>query len=63
MSEVPLYRADRALKVAELLDRLRAILHLPVARSEEPEQLLRRNVKRFRGGLVFKAHRLYITQR
>jgi len=23
------------------------------------EQLLRRNVKRFRGGLVFKAHRLF----
>ena len=26
------------------------------------EQLLSRNVKRFRGGLVFKAHRLCITQ-
>jgi len=25
------------------------------------EQLLRRNVKRFRGGLVFKAHRLFVS--
>jgi len=29
-----------------------------VAAKEVPFQLLRRNVQRFRGGLVFKAHRL-----
>ena len=31
---------------------------LEAVRMEQDAQLLRRNVKRFRGGLVFKAHRL-----
>jgi len=34
---------------------------VPLQKVDHREQLLHRNVQRFRGGLVFKAHRLCVT--
>jgi len=49
MSEVPLYSRSSHRRAAEL------------ACVGHGEQLLHRNVQRFRGGLVFKAHRLCVS--
>ena len=60
MSEVPLYHPVKSrhssrhtARVVSCQSRLYRSVQFPIE-----EQLLRRNVKRFRGGLVFKADRL-----
>jgi len=37
------------------------VLHVPYSLDSGAGQLLHRNVQRFRGGLVFKAHRLCVS--
>jgi len=55
MSEVPLYSPTAGHLVSGPVSQ--------TSRSVSPlgEQLLHRNVQRFRGGLVYKAHRLCVS--